>query len=134
MVSQMADFTSSRAFYVTGPIAFAEAGITHNGVDHLMIYDAFAHLPIYGLEDLGCVPRGEAGAFISEPNTAPRQTAAQHRWRRSLLHAFTACTACTPCGRARARCAAPPPARFPGVKISVCHGVAACPPPPARSA
>jgi len=36
-----------------------------------MIYDApcslagagFAHLPIYGLEDLGFVPRGEAGAL-----------------------------------------------------------------------
>jgi acetyl-CoA acetyltransferase len=44
-----------------------------------MIYDApcslpgasFAHLPIYGLEDLGFVPRGEAGTFIAERNTAP---------------------------------------------------------------
>ena len=71
MVSQMEDFTSSRAFRVAGPTAFAEAGITHNDVDHLMIYDAFAHLPIYGLEDLGFVPRGEAGAFIAERNTAP---------------------------------------------------------------
>jgi len=71
MVSQMEDFTSSRAFCVAGPTAFAEAGITHQGVDHLMIYDAFAHLPIYGLEDTGFVPRGEAGAFIAERNTAP---------------------------------------------------------------
>jgi acetyl-CoA acetyltransferase len=78
MVSQMADFTSSRAFRVAGPKAFAEAGITHSDVDHLMIYDApcsppgasFAHLPIYGPEDLGFVPRGEAGAFIAERNTA----------------------------------------------------------------
>jgi hypothetical protein len=31
----------------------------------------FAHLPIYGLEDLGFVPRGEAGAFIAERKTAP---------------------------------------------------------------
>ena len=60
MVSQLEDFTSSRAFRVAGPKAFAEAGITHNDIDHLMIYDAFAHLPIYGLEDLGFVPRGEA--------------------------------------------------------------------------
>ena len=67
MVSQMQDFTSSRAFRVAGPKAFAEAGITHKDVDHLMIYDApcslprasFAHLPIYGLEDLGFVPRGD---------------------------------------------------------------------------
>jgi hypothetical protein len=79
MVSQMEDFTSSRAFRVAGPKAFAEAGITHSDVDHLMICDApgslpgasFAHLPIYGLEDLGVVPRGEADAFITDRNTAP---------------------------------------------------------------
>ena len=36
-----------------------------------MIYDAFAHLPIYGLEDLGFVGRGEGGDFIWEGNTRP---------------------------------------------------------------
>ena len=36
-----------------------------------MIYDAFAHLPIYGLEDLGFVGRGEAGPFIEAGNTGP---------------------------------------------------------------
>ncbi|MGH7058569.1 MAG: thiolase C-terminal domain-containing protein, partial [Acetobacteraceae bacterium] len=61
MVSQMEDFTSSRAVRVAGPSAFREAGISHADVDHLMIYDAFAHLPLYGLEDLGFLPRGEAG-------------------------------------------------------------------------
>src|SRR5205814_1553589 len=71
MVSQMEDFTSSRAFRVAGAKAFEEAGITHRDVDHLMIYDAFAHLPIYGLEDLGFCKRGEAAAFIGERNTAP---------------------------------------------------------------
>jgi len=71
MVSQMADFTSSAAFRVSGERAFAEAGITPADVDHLMIYDAFAHLPIYGLEDLGFVGRGEAGAFIEAGHTAP---------------------------------------------------------------
>ena len=35
-----------------------------------MIYDAFAHLPFYGLEDLGFCERGESGAFIWERNTA----------------------------------------------------------------
>jgi hypothetical protein len=40
VVSQMEDFTSSRAFRVAGPTAFNEAGITHQDVDHLMIYDA----------------------------------------------------------------------------------------------
>jgi acetyl-CoA acetyltransferase len=70
MVSQMADFSSSSAFRVSGSQAFAEAGIRPRDVDHLMVYDAFAHLPIYGLEDLGFVGRGEAGAFIAERNTA----------------------------------------------------------------
>lgn len=71
MVSMMEDFTSSAAFRNSSTKAFAEAGITPSDVDHLMVYDAFAHLPIYGLEDLGFVPRGEAGAFIEEGNTSP---------------------------------------------------------------
>jgi acetyl-CoA acetyltransferase len=71
MVSQMEDFTSSKAFRVSGKKAFAEAGITHADVDHLMIYDAFAHLPLYGLEDLGFCQPGEAAAFVRERNTAP---------------------------------------------------------------
>src|SRR5579862_7788763 len=71
MVSQMEDFTSSRAFRVAGPTAFQEAGIKNSDVDHLMIYDAFAHLPVYGLEDLGFCPKGEAAAYISARNTAP---------------------------------------------------------------
>jgi acetyl-CoA acetyltransferase len=71
MVSQMEDFTTSKAFRVSARKAFAEAGIQHNDVDHLMIYDAFAHLPLYGLEDLGFCDRGQAASFVSERNTAP---------------------------------------------------------------
>ncbi len=70
LVSQMEDFTSSKAFRVSGARAFEEAGISHADVDHLMIYDAFAHLPLYGLEDLGFVGKGEAAGFIEERNTA----------------------------------------------------------------
>jgi acetyl-CoA acetyltransferase len=70
MVSQMEDFTSSKAFRVSGKKAFDEAGIKHSDVDHLMIYDAFAHLPLYGLEDLGFCKPGEAAAFIRERHTA----------------------------------------------------------------
>lgn len=70
MVSMMEDFTSSRAFRTAGERAFASAKIAHSDVDHLMIYDAFAHVPIYGLEDLGFVGRGEAPAFIEEGHTA----------------------------------------------------------------
>ena len=71
LISQMEDFTSSKAFRVSGQQAFKEAGISQADVDHLMIYDAFAHLPIYGLEDLGFCDRGAAGEFIEQRNTAP---------------------------------------------------------------
>jgi acetyl-CoA acetyltransferase len=71
MISQMPDFTSSGAFRRASRAAFAEAGITPADVDHLMIYDAFAHVPLYGLEDMGFVGRGEAGAFVAEGNTSP---------------------------------------------------------------
>ncbi|MDO8379886.1 hypothetical protein [Phenylobacterium sp.] len=70
MVSQMEDFNTSKAFRVSGKKAFEEAGIKHADVDHLMIYDAFAHLPLYGLEDLGFVKPGEAKDFVRERNTA----------------------------------------------------------------
>ena len=71
MISQMVDFTESQAFRMAGQAAFAEAGITTADVGHVMIYDAFAHVPIYGLEALGFVKKGEAGPFIAEGNTEP---------------------------------------------------------------
>jgi len=70
MVSQMNDFNYSTAFRVSGKKAFDTAGIKHSDVDHLMIYDAFAHLPLYGLEDLGFCKPGEAKDFVNERNTA----------------------------------------------------------------
>jgi len=71
LISQMVDFTESQANRLAGKAAFAEAGITTADVRHLMIYDAFAHLPIYGLEALGFCAKGEAGAFIADGNTEP---------------------------------------------------------------
>ncbi|MFN0091619.1 MAG: thiolase C-terminal domain-containing protein [Acidimicrobiales bacterium] len=55
----------------SGRAAFESAGITHADVDHLMVYDAFAHNPIFGLEGLGFFKPGEAGPFIAEGNTEP---------------------------------------------------------------
>ena len=69
MVSQMKDLTSSQAFRIAGGEALRSAGIGHDDVDHLMVYDAFAHLPIWGLEDLGFCERGEAAGFIEDGNT-----------------------------------------------------------------
>ena len=71
MVSQMKDLTSSQAFRIAGGEAMRSARINHGDVDHMMVYDAFAHLPIWGLEDLGFCARGEAPAFIEDGNTRP---------------------------------------------------------------
>jgi hypothetical protein len=87
MVSQMADFTPSRAFPVAGPKAFAEAGTTHNDVDHLMIYGApcslpgasFAHPPIYGLS--GSLPPGA----VLCPAMGGSGLAARHKPRSSYM-------------------------------------------------
>jgi len=71
LMSQMDDIGSFGAFRRASAEAFRTAGIGHAEVDHLMGYDAFAHLPLYILEDLGFVGRGESGAFIAEGNTRP---------------------------------------------------------------
>jgi len=123
MVSQMEDFTSSRAFRVAGAKAFAEAGITHNDVDHLMIYDAFAHLPIYGLEDLGFVPRGEAGAFIAERNTAPGGKLPLNTNGGGLSYMHSGMYGMYALQESVRQMRGIAPAQIPDAKISVCHGV-----------
>lgn len=70
LASQMPDLTSSDAFRRSGAAAFAAAGIRPADVDHAMLYDATAHLPLMALEDLGLVARGESGAFVADGHTA----------------------------------------------------------------
>ena len=123
MVSQMESFTSSRAFSVAGPTAFREAGITHNDVDHLMIYDAFAHLPLYGLEDLGFVPRGEAGRFIAERNTAPGSKLPLNTNGGGLSYMHSGMYGMYALQESVRQMRGIAPAQIPGAKISVCHGV-----------
>ena len=123
MVSQMADFTSSRAFSVAGPTAFREAGITHKDVDHLMIYDAFAHLPLYGLEDLGFVPRGEAGRFIEARNTAPGGKLPLNTNGGGLSYMHSGMYGMYALQESVRQMRGIAPAQIPGAKISVCHGV-----------
>jgi acetyl-CoA acetyltransferase len=69
--SSMQDLTSFAGFREASANAFRESGLTHSDIDHLMIYDAYAHVPLYGLEDLGFVGRGEAVPFIRSGATRP---------------------------------------------------------------
>ena len=123
MVSQMADFTSSQAFSIAGPTAFKEAGIAHKDVDHLMIYDAFAHLPLYGLEDLGFVGRGEAAAFIAGRNTAPGSKLPLNTNGGGLSYAHSGMYGMFALQESVRQMRGTAPAQVPGAKISVCHGV-----------
>jgi acetyl-CoA acetyltransferase len=123
MVSQMEDFNSSRAFRVAGPTAFKEAGIKHSDVDHLMIYDAFAHLPLYGLEDLGFVGRGEAGAFIAGRNTAIGSKLPMNTNGGGLSYMHSGMYGMYALQESVRQMRGIAPAQVPGAKISVCHGV-----------
>ncbi|MBI2767773.1 MAG: thiolase [Chloroflexi bacterium] len=123
MISQMADFTSSRAFVTSGKKAFAEAGISHGDVDHLMIYDAFAHLPIYGLEDLGFVGRGEAPRFIWERNTAIGGKLPTNTNGGGLSYMHSGMYGMYALQESVRQMRGVAPAQVPGAKVSVCHGV-----------
>jgi acetyl-CoA acetyltransferase len=123
MVSQMEDFTSSKAFRVSGKKAFAEAGIKHADVDHLMIYDAFAHLPLYGLEDLGFCKPGEAAGFIRERNTAIGGKLPLNTNGGGLSYMHSGMYGMYALQESVRQLRGIAPAQVPGAKISVCHGV-----------
>lgn len=123
LVSQMEDFTTSKAFRVSGKKAFDEAGITTKDVDHLMIYDAFAHLPIYGLEDLGFVGRGEAGEFISKGNTRPGAQLPLNTNGGGLSYMHSGMYGMYALQESVRQLRGVAPAQVPGAKISVAHGV-----------
>jgi len=123
MVSQMEDFTTSRAFRVSGREAFKSAGISHADVDHLMIYDAFAHLPLYGLEDLGFCKPGEAVAFIRERNTAPGGKLPMNTNGGGLSYMHSGMYGMYALQESVRQVRGIAAAQVPDVKISVAHGV-----------
>lgn len=123
MISQMADFTTSSAFRVSGRLAFEQAGISHADVDHLMIYDAFAHLPFYGLEDLGFCRPGEAAAFIAERHTAPGGRLPTNTNGGGLSYAHSGMYGMFVLQESIRQMRGVAPAQVEGAKISVAHGV-----------
>jgi acetyl-CoA acetyltransferase len=123
MVSQMADYTTSRAFRMAGKRAFEEAGITPKDVDHLMIYDAFAHLPLYGLEDLGFCKPGEAASFIWQRNTAPGGKLPVNTNGGGLSYMHSGMYGMYAMQESIRQVRGIAAAQIPGVKISVAHGV-----------
>ncbi len=69
-ISQMPDLTVTPAA-ISGPRAFAMAGVQPGDVDVLQLYDAFTINVILFLEDLGFCKKGEAGALVASGAIAP---------------------------------------------------------------
>ena len=123
MVSQMKDLTSSQAFRIAGNAAFQSAGISHGDVDHLMVYDAFAHLPIWGLEDLGFCERGEAPAFIADGNTRPGGKLPLNTNGGGLSYMHSGMYGMYALQESVRQMRGTAPAQVPGAEIAVCLGV-----------
>lgn len=70
MITQMPDLTVTPGA-VSGPNAFAMAGVKPSDVDVLMGYDSFTITALLHLEDLGFCAKGEGGPFVEDGKTGP---------------------------------------------------------------
>ena len=61
------DVTYSGAV-VSGPAAFAEAGVRPSDIKYVSIYDSFTITVLIQIEDLGFCPKGQGGRFVSDGN------------------------------------------------------------------
>jgi acetyl-CoA acetyltransferase len=123
LVSQMYDSNHSTAFRISGKKAFEEAGITHSDVDHLMIYDAFAHLPLYGLEDLGFCKPGEAKDFIRDGHTSPGGGLPMNTNGGGLNYMHSGMYGMYAMQESVRQLRGVAAAQVPGIRISMCQGI-----------
>ncbi|HEY3831414.1 MAG TPA: acetyl-CoA acetyltransferase [Acidimicrobiia bacterium] len=70
MISQMPDLTTTPGA-ISGPKAFAMAGIKAADVDVLMGYDSFTITQLLHFEDLGFCAKGEGGPFVESTDIGP---------------------------------------------------------------
>jgi acetyl-CoA acetyltransferase len=104
------------------PLAFQEAGITHKDVDHLMIYDAFAHLPLYGLGDLGFMPQRNRQVHRRRQH-APGGKLPLNTNGGGLSYMHSGMYGMYALQESVRQMRGIAPAQVPDAKISVCHGV-----------
>ncbi|MDP2674170.1 MAG: acetyl-CoA acetyltransferase [Dehalococcoidia bacterium] len=69
-IASMPDLTDTPAS-ISGPLAFEMAGVRHEDIDVVEVYDSFTYTVLVTLEALGFCGRGEGGAFVSGQRTAP---------------------------------------------------------------
>jgi acetyl-CoA acetyltransferase len=123
LVSMMEDYTGFRGFRMAGADAFAQAGITPAEVDHLMVYDAFAHLPLFGLEDLGFCKPGEAKDFFRERRTAPGGPLPMNTNGGGLSYMHSGMYGMYALQESVRQMRGVAPAQVPGAKVSFCLGI-----------
>ena len=70
-IAAMPDLARLTAAEVASRDAFAMAGIGHDAIDVVVVYDSFTITVLLTLEALGFCQRGEGGAFVSNQRTAP---------------------------------------------------------------
>ena len=70
MISQMPDLTITPGA-VSGPAAFATAGLRPGQIDVVQLYDSFTITVLLALEDLGFCAKGEGGPFVGDGVLAP---------------------------------------------------------------
>ncbi|HEX7011958.1 MAG TPA: hypothetical protein VF161_04400 [Steroidobacteraceae bacterium] len=122
-LAEICDLMRLEAPRLSARLAFEEAGITHEDVDHLMIYDAFAYHPIWGLEALGFTRDGrEAAEMIREGHTAIGGRLPMNTNGGGLSYAHSGSYGMFLLQESVRQLRGTSPAQVPGVKVSVCHG------------
>lgn len=106
----------------SGRDALRSAGIGHDAIDHLMIYDAFAHNPIFGLEGLGFVDDGDAAAFIADGNTRPGGDLPMNTNGGGLSYAHSGSYSMLLMQESIRQVRGEAPAQVPDVSVSMAHG------------
>jgi acetyl-CoA acetyltransferase len=70
IISQMPDLTTTGTA-VSGAKAMDMAGVSHDDVDLLMLYDSFTITSLLLIEDLGFCKKGEGGPFVEDGRLGP---------------------------------------------------------------
>jgi len=66
----MEDVTQTPARH-SGRRAFEMAGVTHDDIDVVEVYDSFTYTALVTIEELGFCAKGEGGPFLANQRTAP---------------------------------------------------------------
>jgi acetyl-CoA acetyltransferase len=121
-LSAMGPLTSTAAA-LSGPLAFARAGIRAADVDVAQLYDSFTITVVLTVEDLGFCAKGEGGAFVENgglglsgrlpTNTDGGGLSACHPGMRGMFLIVEAVR------QLRGECG---PTQVPGARIAVAHG------------